>query len=351
MPEEVTVGLLLVRRWRVDDLDQMMEVIRASQPELGRWLAVFASMPSRDTQAAFLESTKVDFDADRRYDFAVEANGAIVGAAGIVPNGTRVAIGYWAATSHTGMGQTTAVVERLTTIAFTHLAAETVEIKVDATNHASAAIPARLGYRLVGGARRAVLCEGHTGWALVWETDRGSGPARSALVIRTAEAAELGALVGALGGGDYLTSRLDEQAIGLTELILAIDEGAPVGEVCLRWGEHVEPEVAARLPGVPYLSDLEVAAGHRRRGIGVRLVLAGESRALARGAERIYVAVESDNQDARRLYERLGYFEWPHGSVQTPSSDTVGGVQSESRAVITVLVKTLRREGLRPEDS
>jgi len=57
----------------------------------------------------------------------------------------------------------------------------------------------------------------------------------------------------------------------------------------------------------PYISDLAVRPGHRRRGLASRLVEACEARARARGHDAVYLKVEETNAAAQRMYEKLGY--------------------------------------------
>jgi len=76
-----------------------------------------------------------------------------------------------------------------------------------------------------------------------------------------------------------------------------------------------EPEVRRWLPGVPRLDHLEVLGPFTRRGIGTALIRAAEDTARRLGHERMALGVGVDNRDARRLYERLGYVDWGHGSV------------------------------------
>jgi ribosomal protein S18 acetylase RimI-like enzyme len=76
-----------------------------------------------------------------------------------------------------------------------------------------------------------------------------------------------------------------------------------------------EPEVRRQLPGVARLDHLEVAGPFGGRGIGTALIGAAEATARQLGYERIALGVGLDNRRARRLYERLGYGEWGHGTV------------------------------------
>ncbi len=51
------------------------------------------------------------------------------------------------------------------------------------------------------------------------------------------------------------------------------------------------------------------------QGIGTAIIQAAELEGARRGAPIIGLAVEVQNDGARRLYERLGYAHWGHGRV------------------------------------
>ncbi|HZU73797.1 MAG TPA: GNAT family N-acetyltransferase [Acidimicrobiales bacterium] len=330
-PEELAAGRVHLRRLRRSDVDELMQVIRASQNELSHWLPSFAD-PSEEAELAFLQNAEDDFDAGRDFGFAVvDEAGGIVGGAGLHRQGPRrAAIGYWAATDRTRGGNTTAAAEALVSAAFAHLTCDVVEIQCDAANHASAAIPARLGFRLADGQPRAVLCSGHTGWGLIWEMRRQDwGASRSPVVVGPVGPEARERLVASFApSADYFDEMLPLQAAGLTQLVAAEVGATVVGDVCVRSDGAVEPEVAAVLAGVPFINHLEVADTARRRGVGARLVLAGEAIALARGAVRIFLGVETDNPGARRIYQRLGYQPWPFGLV--PPAGATGSTGSST---------------------
>jgi GNAT superfamily N-acetyltransferase len=98
-------------------------------------------------------------------------------------------------------------------------------------------------------------------------------------------------------------------------LLLAWLDGRPVGDVFLATEPADEPEVRRHLPGVPRLIHLEVLGSYQRRGIGTALIRAGEDTARQLGHEWLALAVGVENPDARRLYLRLGYADWGHGTV------------------------------------
>lgn len=135
------------------------------------------------------------------------------------------------------------------------------------------------------------------------------------LEIRPASDDDLATLVARLGERHWFTDRLARQQRGGGVLLVAWLEDRPVGEVFLDCEPATEPEVRRHLPGVPQLDHLEVAGPFWGRGIGTALIGAAEAAARQLGHERIALGVGLDNPKARRLYERLGYGDWGHGTV------------------------------------
>ena len=133
--------------------------------------------------------------------------------------------------------------------------------------------------------------------------------------IRRASDADLDALLAVLGQRRFFTDALARQAGGHGVLLVAWADGRPAGDVLVSWEPADEPEVRRWLPGVPRLVHLEVLGPLQRRGIGTALIRAGEDAARRLGHERLALGVGVGNHDARRLYERLGYVDWGHGTV------------------------------------
>ena len=149
--------------------------------------------------------------------------------------------------------------------------------------------------------------------------DRRNEPVRLKLVgaklqIRPGAAAELPALVEALGQRPFFADRLARQHTGRGVLFVAwLDDHRPVGDVYLLREPADVPKVRLHLPGVPQLHHLEVVGPLQRRGIGTALIHAGEDTARRLGDEQLALGVGLANIHARRLYERLGYVDWGHG--------------------------------------
>jgi ribosomal protein S18 acetylase RimI-like enzyme len=133
--------------------------------------------------------------------------------------------------------------------------------------------------------------------------------------IRRARDEDLAALVEELGQREFFTDRLARQAAGRGLLLTAWQEQHPIGDVYLWLEPAEEPQIREHLPGVPLLTHLEVHPMLRKQGTGSRLTSAAERSLVERGHREVALAVEMSNTDAQRLYERLGYREWPHSTV------------------------------------
>jgi GNAT superfamily N-acetyltransferase len=135
---------------------------------------------------------------------------------------------------------------------------------------------------------------------------------------------------------------LAKQRAGGGVLLVAWLDGWPVGDVFLDRDPAEEPEIRRWLPGVPRLNHLEVIGPVQRRGIGTALLRAGEATARKLGHRRVALGVGVDNPGARRLYERLGYTDWGHGSIVGRYQDRDhDGPPAFITEVIDMLVKRL----------
>ncbi|MFI7616865.1 GNAT family N-acetyltransferase [Nonomuraea terrae] len=149
-------------------------------------------------------------------------------------------------------------------------------------------------------------------------------------------------MVRSLGQEPYFADRLTKQDTGHGVLLVAWQRGVAVGDVYIWLGAAEEPELRARLPGVALLTHLEVVPWRRNGGIGTELVWAAEERLLAEGHEQVALGVGLDNPGAQRLYQRLGYAEWPYGEVATTNVvHHPDGRQERQREMCRILVRKL----------
>ena len=91
------------------------------------------------------------------------------------------------------------------------------------------------------------------------------------------------------------------------ELLFFAQRAGQVLGYCWSW---LEPE-RARLTGdnCAYIGDLGVRLAFRRQGVGRALLLAALARIKSRGAVAAELDMDGPNENARRLYESVGFFE------------------------------------------
>ena len=179
LPDTVVAGYLELHRWRPDHLDRLQDAVKASFTELHRWMPWAETMPTPVEQLEVLRAGEAAFDDGREWSYMLiePESDQLVGAAGLHPRSGpgSIEIGYWVRTDRTGRGHATAAAKALAESAFTCLAdVHRVEIRMDRANGASAAIPRKLGYRLLGPEAREHLAPGQTGEGLIWVIDRPS---------------------------------------------------------------------------------------------------------------------------------------------------------------------------------
>ena len=164
-PPELRTDRLLLRRWRAEDAVALAPVLEANVGRLRGWIPARVAEPAELAEIERRLATNARaFDDDRewRYAIVLPASGAIVGEVSLFPRveATRVAlpeadraeIGYWLDAGVTGRGLATEAAAAMLDLA-RRLAAEmpalrTVEIRCDARNAPSAAVPRRLGFVL-----------------------------------------------------------------------------------------------------------------------------------------------------------------------------------------------------------
>jgi len=177
LPDVVECGQFELRAWRPALARQMLTAIQESLPELEQWMPWAQSAPGEADLRGVLRQGELDFREDRGWDYAMVAppSGEVLGAAGIhrTDRAERFAIGYWVRSRRTGEGLATAAARALTDAGFQCLErAQLIVITMDRANAASAVIPRKLGYSLLGTEDREIQARGHTGRGLVFGMDR-----------------------------------------------------------------------------------------------------------------------------------------------------------------------------------
>jgi RimJ/RimL family protein N-acetyltransferase len=161
VPIEIRTKRLSLRPWRAADAEALHAILVANYEHLAPWIPPRVATPAIvPLLAERLAAFGAEFEADREWRFAMLASDerTILGevdlfprsAAGRValPDADRAEIGYWIRADETGRGLVTEAVLAIVDVArrtgrFTHL-----EIRCDARNGPSAAVPKRLGFEV-----------------------------------------------------------------------------------------------------------------------------------------------------------------------------------------------------------
>ena len=125
----------------------------------------------------------------------------------------------------------------------------------------------------------------------------------NALEIRVATIYDLESLADALGpeaGAAQLSTRFEENRTGIRTMLVAVQDGRAVGTISIGGGQF-------QRVGALRLFALNVGPAFRRRGVGTALVKAVEAIAAEKGLAEVNLEVTTDNEDAIRLYRKLGY--------------------------------------------
>jgi RimJ/RimL family protein N-acetyltransferase len=154
-PERVDLGDVVVRRLTVADAAAIATAVRENLEHLRPWMP-WANPESADERFQRRRLVEADGQWARGADFgyglfaATGDDERLLGAFGLTARrGARtLEIGYWLRADATRRGLATRAVEALTDIAVNQPDVERVLVYCDEANHASAAVPRRLGYRL-----------------------------------------------------------------------------------------------------------------------------------------------------------------------------------------------------------
>jgi GNAT superfamily N-acetyltransferase len=162
------------------------------------------------------------------------------------------------------------------------------------------------------------------------------------ITIKPAEDAQLELLEKEFSPGNLSKShykRYDVQKRGEGVYLIAWHDHTPVGHFLLRWSGPDDAPVMKYLD-VTHRAFLEAGAtrvAYRRKGVATALIREAERLARAKGCTWIGLEVGStDNPEAKRLYEHLGYADWRRGEflISWEYIDTQGNKGIESEVVI-----------------
>lgn len=147
---EIRTERLLLRPWRVADAALFKDAIDRNLLHLRAWMAWAMDEPSPlSVIERRILKFEQDFAAGAESIYAIfSSDGShVLGGTGLHPRiAGGVEIGYWLDRRQQGNGYATEAALALTTEAFRHPHIDRVQIRCDARNASSAAIPARLGF-------------------------------------------------------------------------------------------------------------------------------------------------------------------------------------------------------------
>lgn len=155
VPEEFFTERLKLRMPKPGDGKAVNAAIKASMEELKPWLGFVQEEPSpQDTEINTLESHILFLKRENlRYLIFDRETDEFIGTSGFhdiewdIP---KMEIGYWISTLHSGKGYMLEAVSALTDLAVNRFGCRRVEIRCDAENIKSRAVPEKLAYVLEG---------------------------------------------------------------------------------------------------------------------------------------------------------------------------------------------------------
>lgn len=162
MPRRVETDRLVLRPWRENDVDRLLDAITSSLEHLRAWLPWALHEPeSREAKLDRIRVAEAAFESGERWFFGLFDPGErrLLGGVGIEPLSDGVSavaepdwareIGYWIRADSVGRGLCSEAVGALTALGFRDAGLGHLEIQCDPGNRASSRIPERLGYRHV----------------------------------------------------------------------------------------------------------------------------------------------------------------------------------------------------------
>lgn len=166
----IDAGLIVLRRYRPSDLDELVAVIEASREHLAEWQP-WAATADRDSLADFVGRSGKAWDERSTFNYAIrEAGGDLAGGIGLHPrlSPRALEIGYWVRADRINRGYATAAAGALTAAALALPDVDRVEIHCDEANVRSAAVPRKLGFRLDRIEPDEISAPAEVGRSMVW---------------------------------------------------------------------------------------------------------------------------------------------------------------------------------------
>ncbi len=176
-PPTIDIGPELeLRRWSAADAPALSAAVTANVEHLRPWMPWIADEPaSPEARLRVIAEWEAGWQAGTDRHFGIfdraEAVGSVALMARIGPGGLE--IGYWLDRAHMGRGIATAAADTVTSLALAAPGIDRVEIHHDQANTASAGIPRRLGFALVGEVAVPAAAPGESGVDCIWRMTSG----------------------------------------------------------------------------------------------------------------------------------------------------------------------------------
>ncbi len=159
---KLTDGVVLLRPYRIGDVDHLYQAVRESIAELSVWMPWCHADYSIEESRAWLELRAGAWEKGTEYDFAITdaKDGSFLGGCGLnyIDYKNRIAnLGYWVRTSRTKRGVASAVVRLLVQFGFEKLKLNRIEVKAAVGNTASQRVVEKIGAKREGILRNSMV--------------------------------------------------------------------------------------------------------------------------------------------------------------------------------------------------
>ncbi|HLT91843.1 MAG TPA: GNAT family N-acetyltransferase [Woeseiaceae bacterium] len=162
LPSVLDTERLILRAWCTADAPRLLPLLEANVEHLSAWIPAHVANPAPLHELALrLAGFAESFAAGTSWRWSIRPreSGALAGEVSLFPRSysgrvpfavaDRVEIGYWLDRAATGRGYATEAARALLELSLGLPGIEQVEIRCDPRNVASAAVPRRLGFRVV----------------------------------------------------------------------------------------------------------------------------------------------------------------------------------------------------------
>ncbi len=187
-PELIDLGRLVLRRWRVADVEAQDRLVASSVIHLTPFMG-WAQNSGPEMSREFLERTEREWVARESFQYSMRLPGeaTMVGSCGLMARIGEGAleIGYWVAVDQVGRGFATLSAAGLTDVGFSLAGIDRIEIHHDRANVVSERVPARLGFTRLREQAVEPTSPAETGTHVIWAMSRETWAASpGALLLR-----------------------------------------------------------------------------------------------------------------------------------------------------------------------